>query len=219
MDVHNPLALEELGKRLNTELKPGRIMGENQSNANTTDVLASGDIIGKEQAPDDIKNGTVYLEVAIKGLSIALDRIQPNIDALRARLTRAKQLRLWGNLATAVTGVGLFTALLAEQQGILPMVAAVINFIGAACALFANHLETPAHTKKGSLAEEFKALVEFNVEAEELSRRLKVDLRTGGQNKDEAQAHIQRANVLVAELRRIELLLGTHQRNANKALL
>ena len=91
LQCYRPVALEELRVRYSAQawlLKPGTTLG------------------------GDAKRGNQYLiHTALEGLITVKTHNQPNKQRLRERLKKAQKLRLIGQLLSAVTSIGIITAL------------------------------------------------------------------------------------------------------------
>ncbi|MHA4740594.1 hypothetical protein [Dyadobacter sp. MSC1_007] len=154
-------------------------------------ILTPGLTLGES----DVGDSKLYLEVAIKGLTVARTRIGPNILRLRERLGKAKKIRLIGQIVAAVTSVGLISALFAKKTGNLTIATAIINFAGILCTLIANGLETPSHGGSGNLIQLFEVLAKTDVESELLLQELEV-MSEINSSKEVIRAKVAQANAL-----------------------
>ena len=170
-------------------------------------ILTQGMTMGARRARSpDIE--AVFVDAALTALRAVRERVQPNLDYARERLSRAKTLRLTGFLITAVTGAGVLAAILSNWPDVVKACAAIVNLAGSACALIAGHLEGPLQGDKRSISDLFESLIKTVVEADPIIVALEIDLRLGRLTPDVAK-RVERANALAADLREFELRLGT----------
>lgn len=142
------------------------------------------------------------LELAL----IALLEVDPQVTAtlgkLRARLVRAKNLRLVGTICTTVTGAGVIAALVANQA-LAAGIAAVVNFVISLATLAAEHLESPAMGGRANLLESYEKLSAASARAPALRMEMEACLRAncGG---TQAAGLVQQSNDLAAQLRLVQ---------------
>src|SRR5690606_5016108 len=86
-------------------------------------ILKPGRMLGDKTEADVY----LYLDVAEEGLTLAKNRIHPNMQQLKSRLGKAKKLRLFGEIVAAISSVGLISALLVNESNVA-IITAFINF-------------------------------------------------------------------------------------------
>lgn len=151
----------------------------------------------------EISDAHVYVEVALHGLQTARERVEPNMRRLRHRLSRAKRLRLIGQIVAAMTSIGLLTALLAGWDQGVTVATAVVNFAAVVASLVAGHLEAPLYGGTGTLIDLFETLVTTNAEADQLIQDLLILQRTRP-DEPRMMEQVMQANAVANKLRLAE---------------
>ncbi|AKG23014.1 hypothetical protein [Calothrix sp. 336/3] len=145
-------------------------------------------------------------ELAIIALSTTKTRIDICLTWLRRRLKSSMKLRLIGNLVSAVTSVGLISAVLMESRN-AAIATAVINFISSVSLVISQYLESPLFAKNNNPQELFDQLIQSVSEAENLQFKLTVAIKMGATNAELLELS-EKANNLVASVRKIEAIIG-----------
>jgi hypothetical protein len=174
-------------------------------------ILSKGTRLGAEESEANGKSrelDTAYIDTALTALDAVLSRVQPNLDYARARIGQANRLRLVGSLITAATGAGVLTSVLSGWPTFVSAAGAIVNLSASACTLVAAHIENPLHGDKQSISDLFESMIDTIAEAEPTRSALKIDLQLGRLS-PEAAKRVERANVMAANLRTLELTLGT----------
>ena len=138
------------------------------------------------------------ITLAIRALESIAHRIEPNLEALRQRLSRARDVRLYGGLAAALLSTGMLAAVLGGLQTIA-VIAASLNFFATAATLYANRIEQSLLGDRESLVDVVRSVVGLRSQSEMLVDRLIV-VRDEGEWED-AEALIAEATKVATELR------------------
>ena len=190
LNKHHPQELDEL-KLKNQEyakiLQPGRTLGSKKN--------LPMDSLGIEEGLE------LFVDVTIRGLKTASERVDPNIEKMKARLSKAKSLKLISQFIATITSVGLVSAILANMEREYTITTAVFNLGAVLCTLFATHLETPKYGGSGNLIEVYENLIKIKVEAQQLIRDLEVvKITLNMQDSDLVKQKISRANQIANEM-------------------
>ncbi|MEG4535229.1 hypothetical protein [Microcoleus sp. D2_18a_D3] len=167
-----------------------------------SELLALGQLMG-EVNPDTI----LVAKLAIMTLRAIKTPGRNILNRLRRRLRRARKIRLMGNIVTAISSAGLISAVLVESKG-AAIASALINLVSSVSLLISQHLESSSLGNQNGLQELFDQLVEAVVDIEDLESKLTVALKTQD-NEDELLRLAQEANALVAQVRKVELIIGS----------
>lgn len=120
---------------------------------------------------------------------------------LDQRIDRVRKVRLFGNLASAISAAGVVTAISLSHQ-IAALVSAGIVFSGSSAAFFADYIETSFGSSKAP-AELRMRLAAVLSQLIELEGDLKLAAISGAPD-DEWAGYFRKANAMTAELREIE---------------
>jgi hypothetical protein len=167
------------------------------------DILTVGTMMGTDVSQSD---SAVYLDVAIEGLRAAKSRVEPNLQRLRDRLRKAKQIRLVGQIIGAITSAGVIAAIVGNWQMTVTIATALVNFAAVLCTFVAGYLETPLHGGKGNLIDSFETLAATSVEADEVMGTLDVFRRSQPEDA-RIMEQVSRANAIASKLRLAERML------------
>jgi len=167
-----------------------------------SELLALGQLMG-EVNPDTI----LVAKLAIMTLKAIKTPARKILNRLRGRLRRARKIRLMGNIVTAISSAGLISAVLVESKG-AALASALINLVSSVSLLISQHLESSSLGNQNGLQELFDQLVEAVVDIEDFESKLTVALKIQD-NEDELLRLAQEANALVAQVRKVELIIGS----------
>jgi hypothetical protein len=151
------------------------------------------------------------IELSIFSLKESQKRALPNLEMLRDRLIRAKRLRLFSSITTAITSVGLIALIVKKDESLLTLVTALINLTSSLILLFANDLETPRTGGTTNLVDFFQKLNSLFTRAEKLEFKL-TKIQATNSFDETTIVLLEEAEELSFELREIERLLWANRK-------
>jgi hypothetical protein len=167
-----------------------------------SELLAQGQLMG-EVNPEPI----LVAKLAIMTLKAIKTPARNILNRLRKRLKRARKIRLIGNIVTAISSAGLISAVLVDSKG-AAIASALINLVSSISLLISQHLESSSFGNQNGLHELFDQLVETVVDMEDLESKLTVALKIQD-DEDELLRLAQESNALVAQVRKVQLIIGS----------
>jgi hypothetical protein len=176
------------------DYRPSELIALQKRYPQYVDVLKRGTQLGQID-PEE----RVWIDVALSGLRVAIERAEPNLNRLRRRLFLAKNIRLGGSIVAAITSAGLVIAIANKTGGVTALLTAVVTFLSTLFPLFSSYLEASDYGGKKNLVDLCEALIKNSVEAEQIEAELEVYRKTNESNED-IMALVKRANGIAAEL-------------------
>ena len=145
----------------------------------------------------------VLILLSIEGLEQVLNEVDPSIRKLHQRLSRAKNIKLGGQIVAALTSAGLVGAVLGDWEKMLILTTACINFVSVILAMIGTHLETPLYGGNESLVKVFENVIKYESEAKQLLQELKIMQESGEPDMNKVSEIAQKSNMIAGKINQI----------------
>jgi hypothetical protein len=150
-----------------------------------------------------------YIGLAKAGLTAGEQQIDVILDALSSKMRWVKKLKLTSSLITALSSIGLGSAVLARKE-VWELCLAVVNFFAAATTIYGHYLEEPFSAKGIGLVD----LLERALKVEGDIRQTKLALLKADGDEPLQIKLVKDTNDISAEIRYISVFGGLRIRGA-----
>jgi hypothetical protein len=165
-----------------------------RENSTYVKILKLGGTLGSS---DDDNELVVRGKVCVAAAEVAIVICNENISKIREKLQGTRNLQLWGQIITTVSGAGVLTSLAAKYVAI-SYVCGVLSLLGALVPLIVDYFKKTIDQTK-PLYDQFNSFVNMKIEVEKNKREMNFFLDNHF-NKDKISQIINDTNSLCEKI-------------------